>query len=227
MPVDRALKTTARRLHERLLTSPTQMRAYRQWATQSLLREYTQGPLQTAEAAATLAREMRESFPSGYEVLIEERAEWAAHAIEEALASEEGRQWRVGLVVCAAPLTERLLSRLEALVQNASAEAKASSSSRPTGTESRRRAAENLQTSPPCLVPLLLLRFLFLPLGAACLAVSLSSTCGEWLRESLRRGALPEAPRELRFLLAPSAEEPAPAHPRQPLLPSFGKKSLL
>lgn len=196
VPLDRPVATSARRLHERLLLSPSQMKAYRQWALARVSPSSKRREQDGEDAGPAVATAMREAFPAGFEVLVEERVELAAHAIEKGLRvkSADQRQPAVGIVICSSVLTMHLAERLDSLAGKRAGAAKREEDFR------SEEIVKRLLTSPPCLVPLLLLRFLALPLGAVFLTLWLSSISASWISDSLRRGDLPENLQKLQCL---------------------------
>ncbi|KAL8437024.1 hypothetical protein ACSSS7_001274 [Eimeria intestinalis] len=116
IPIDRDRVTTARRLHELLLLQPTQLRALRICVLQSLCQRWLRGPPDSMESplagapaapeewgAPQWALQQKESFPAGYQVLLEERASCAATALWNAMRDAEEETFRGGPLKGGAP----------------------------------------------------------------------------------------------------------------------------
>ncbi|KAL8269543.1 hypothetical protein Esti_006533 [Eimeria stiedai] len=243
VPIDRDRVTTARRLHELLLLQPTQLRALRVCVLQSLSRRWLRGPPDPVGgpqlgAPATAgeggapqwALQQKESFPAGYQVLLEERASCAATALWNAMrvAEEEtveggtpgGPHERtqdtlegtpVGLVFCSAALLPLLMQSLQQLH---AAEAPKAAAAAAAGGRYRSSFGAALHQSPPCLLPLLVLRFLLLPAAAAYGIAAAVSALSSWLQASLHRGDPPAAAAAAELRLAVGG---APGASRGPL----------
>ncbi|CDI74473.1 hypothetical protein, conserved [Eimeria praecox] len=205
----------------------------------------TEGPLPSLGAppswgALQWAQRQREVFPSGYQVLLEERASCAAANIWNAIQDTEEKMqdrgplegpWAeggpiggapkqgeagiklqcperpcVGLVFCSTallPLVVESLQQLHAL-EAPKAAAVAAAAAAGTAAAAAGGAGEQrphyrttlfaaLNRSPPCLMPLLLLRFLLLPAAAAYGLAAAVKALSSWLYSSIHRGDPPAA----------------------------------
>ncbi|OEH77325.1 hypothetical protein cyc_07990 [Cyclospora cayetanensis] len=241
-PIDRDRVTTARRLHECLLLQPTQLRALRACVLGALSNRWAWGPpdpvaVDPLPAACTSSRgwgalqwakQQKELFPSGYQVLLEERASCAAASLWNAIRDVEARERRppggppselpqpsaeareaahpaqqprlpgggekahVVLVVCSAALLPLLMDALQQV--HALEAPKILAAGGGTGQlEYRTPMYAALHRSPPCLLPLLVLRFVLLPTAVAYGLVKLLNALSSWVEGSLHRGDLPAA----------------------------------
>ena len=192
------------------------------------------GPPQGAPpswGALKWAQQQKELFPSGYQVLLEERASCAAANIWNAMQDAEERlnamgpqggpsapgapvvgaprqeethdmqghpeEPRTGLIFCSTallPLVIESLQQLHALeAPKAAAVAAAAAATGEQGPRYRTNLYAALHRSPPCLVPLLLLRFLLLPVAAAYGIAAAAAAFSSWAHSSLHRGDPPAA----------------------------------
>ncbi|CDJ61444.1 hypothetical protein, conserved [Eimeria maxima] len=177
------------------------------------------------------AQHQKEVFPSGYQVLLEERATCAAASIWNALQDTEERMKLMGplggpqaqgsptvgspqqqkpedqrklyerpplgLVFCSTallPLVMESLQHLHALeAPKAAAEAAPAAAAGEQRPRYRTTLGAALYRSPPCLLPLLLLRFLVLPAAAAYGIAAAVAALSSWARSSFHRGDPPAA----------------------------------
>ncbi|XP_026194525.1 uncharacterized protein LOC113147617 [Cyclospora cayetanensis] len=174
------------------------------------------------------AKQQKELFPSGYQVLLEERASCAAASLWNAIRDVEARERRppggppselpqpsaeareaahpaqqprlpgggekahVVLVVCSAALLPLLMDALQQV--HALEAPKILAAGGGTGQlEYRTPMYAALHRSPPCLLPLLVLRFVLLPTAVAYGLVKLLNALSSWVEGSLHRGDLPAA----------------------------------